>query len=88
MQRKEEEEREEETRSTNGEGENGQEEEKELGGGEGKPQRKCFYGGAFPQILDTPQKIGGTRQSGDFLPKQIVCNVGDMKRVTVPYLFL
>lgn len=69
MQRKEEEEREEETRGTNGEGKNGQEEEQGLGGGEGKPQKKCFYGGAFPQILDTPQKIWGNEAVRGLSPK-------------------
>lgn len=59
-------------KSANGEGE-GDQKENGTGGGEGKPQRKCFYGGAFPQILKTPPKNWErTRQSGDFLPKQFV----------------
>lgn len=89
MQRKEEEEEEEEMKSTNGEGEIRPRRRKRNSAG-GKVSRKenAFMAARFRKSSKHPQKWGGTRQSGDFLPKQVVHDVGDKKRVTFPCLFL
>lgn len=36
-----------------------------------KPRWKCFYGGAFRQVLTFSIKMIEVGRSGDFLPKQV-----------------